>query len=284
MDEKSLKKLLLSKSFFCDNEYLDCYVELITRNKDQVYVAHETQKHHIIPVCYYTDNELVIDNSENNVVNLFYKDHLLAHYYLALCTIGEYKYKMLYAINHITGNIKWMHKDNNFENIANFLNSLDKYQELYEEFKQHQTEKLSGRKRSAEAEAKRLATRKAKGVGKHSEETKQRMRHSHRMSGKPRKLISEEARQKMKKSAKGRNNHIGNVWVNNGERMTLIPKDKLIVYLNEGYVRGRLKLTYSPQALANLKAAGKAAGSKPKSAETKLKISNKLKERHKNGS
>lgn len=45
----------------------------------------KTQLHHIIPRKYYTYNKLEINNSRENLVNLLYKDHILAHYYLALC-------------------------------------------------------------------------------------------------------------------------------------------------------------------------------------------------------
>ena len=85
----SLKEKLLSLKLVVDNEYLDKYVELIESNKDTERKKFETHKHHIIPKFYYRNNNLVIDNSKNNIVNLTLKDHILAHYMLIKCGLGD---------------------------------------------------------------------------------------------------------------------------------------------------------------------------------------------------
>lgn len=47
-------------------------------------------------------NSLEIDNSKENLVNLYYKDHILAHYYLCLCTEGTFKGKLANSFFHLT--------------------------------------------------------------------------------------------------------------------------------------------------------------------------------------
>ena len=44
-----------------------------------------TQVHHIIPKYYFCDNNLKVDDTSQNVVNLMYSDHIKAHYYLCGC-------------------------------------------------------------------------------------------------------------------------------------------------------------------------------------------------------
>lgn len=127
MQKEELKKKLLDLDVFEDNEWLDKYCELIEKNRDQVKIKGETQWHHIIPQCYYVLNHLVIDNSSTNTVNLYFKDHILAHYYLCLCVEGALKYRLENAFLHLTS-YKWSYK--NF----NPKTDLNNYQSIYEEF------------------------------------------------------------------------------------------------------------------------------------------------------
>lgn len=69
---------------------------------------------------------------------LLYKDHILAHYYLALAAKqNEFKYKMIAAINFILGKASQMKLD--VETLKTFTLELDKYQELYEIWRQEQS-------------------------------------------------------------------------------------------------------------------------------------------------
>lgn len=77
-----------TNNLFMDNEYFSKYIDLINKNQHRCYVSGQTQTHHIIPKCYFRKNNLPIDNSDANKVNLLYKDHLLAHCLLSLCTVG----------------------------------------------------------------------------------------------------------------------------------------------------------------------------------------------------
>lgn len=123
---EELKEKLLNTGMINDNEYLDLYVSLIYNNRFTKSQKNKTQIHHIIPRCYYKLVGQEIDNSDDNLVVLLYKDHVLAHYYLSLCSEGKLHYDMAYAMILIRN----LHQD---EIDDDFINSLDKHQELYEE-------------------------------------------------------------------------------------------------------------------------------------------------------
>ena len=81
---------------YIDNEWLDKYLEIIEANLETKKSKKSTQAHHAIPVnAYWTSNEpynrrealkLAKEDEVNFVVNLLYKDHLIIHSYLTLCT------------------------------------------------------------------------------------------------------------------------------------------------------------------------------------------------------
>lgn len=132
-----LKQQLLSYGIFYDNDYFNKYIELINNNKNRSKEVYKTNSHHIIPRSYFKRNNIDIDNSDNNTVNLLYKDHILAHYYFCLCTsIPELKWDSEYSIRYILNN-------KNFKCLPEYsqerelIESLDKLQELYEELKHH---------------------------------------------------------------------------------------------------------------------------------------------------
>lgn len=87
MDSLYLK--LKNLNLFIENEYFIKYVQLMSLNKLTIPQKFVTQKHHIIPKYYFKKNNLVVDNSKNNIVNLQYKDHVLAHYFLINCCSNE---------------------------------------------------------------------------------------------------------------------------------------------------------------------------------------------------
>lgn len=81
-----IKTNLLEKALVIENDYLNKYIQLICDNKNTIKTKFVTHCHHIIPRYYYRVNNLPIDNSKSNLVNLKYSDHILAHYYLAMCS------------------------------------------------------------------------------------------------------------------------------------------------------------------------------------------------------
>ena len=86
---ENVKSILLSTKFFIDNEYIDKYIELINDSRNQPHIKFETAKHHIVPRFIFKYTKKPIDNSKNNLVNLYHWQHLLAHYYLAKSCASE---------------------------------------------------------------------------------------------------------------------------------------------------------------------------------------------------
>ena len=86
---RDVKQTLLNHNGFIDNEYLDLYCRLVERN-GRTQIRHGvTNSHHIIPKSWFKLNKQTVDNTQSNLVNLVYREHVLAHYYLCLCTTDE---------------------------------------------------------------------------------------------------------------------------------------------------------------------------------------------------
>ena len=89
-------KIKLIELGYLDNEWLAKYLEIIEANLDTKRNRKSTQAHHAIPVnSYWTSDEpynraealkLARADKINFEVHLLYKDHLIAHSYLTLCT------------------------------------------------------------------------------------------------------------------------------------------------------------------------------------------------------
>lgn len=126
-----LKQRLLQLNIFEDNAYLDLYCNLIENNINTQNIKFKTNKHHIIPVYYFEYNNLNVDNSTENLVNLLYKDHILAHYYLAMCSkLAGDRSRNVLAIRYLLKGKTLADFD-----IANI--DLNNYQKLYEESRYH---------------------------------------------------------------------------------------------------------------------------------------------------
>ena len=126
MVANELKEKLLSCGVCIDNEYLDKYAELICKNLQREKETFITEEHHIIPKYYFEDNSIEVDNSKSNLVNLIHKEHILAHYYLALCSVGKNVSRNVLAIRYVLHDKSL--SDLNIEEI-----DLDKYQKIYED-------------------------------------------------------------------------------------------------------------------------------------------------------
>ena len=123
---QTIQKKLLDTGLVEDNEYLLKYCNLIVVNykteKDQL----STQSHHIIPRCYFDRTNQPLDNSKANLVNLKYKDHILAHYYLMKAsTVDWFSYSMAHAVQFVIGK-------NKNPTERQLLAKLDEAQECYE--------------------------------------------------------------------------------------------------------------------------------------------------------
>ena len=121
-----LKEYLLGLDFLIDNDYLDKYVDLVIRNQFTAYIKNSTNKHHIVPKYYYCYNNLRVNNDNTNLINLLYRDHILAHYYLAMCSKYDFgKRANIFSISFLLNGKKL--EDLNIEEI-----DFHYYQQLYE--------------------------------------------------------------------------------------------------------------------------------------------------------
>ena len=119
---------LRSQEYFIDNDFLQKYCQLIERHRRTPVRARSTHKHHIIPKSWFKLTNSVINNDLNNLVNLPYREHILAHYYLCLCTSDPFRYANQLALMCLQS---MKHK-----NIVDkqLLQSLPLYNYIYEDY------------------------------------------------------------------------------------------------------------------------------------------------------
>ena len=122
----NLKEKLLGLDVFENNEYLDKYVSLVQSNIYTEKQRFKTQRHHIIPRCFYKYRDLKVDNSDKNLVNLMFKDHILAHCYIVMASKeNEFKYHNRCALYKLIN-----HRD--FSSDRQHLKSMEEVQQAYE--------------------------------------------------------------------------------------------------------------------------------------------------------
>lgn len=112
-------KLLISDIFDKNNIYYQKMIDII--NNPNPLNEKYTEKHHIIPRFVYKDINSEIDNSEDNLIELSIKNHILIHYYAAKCSFKKYKWKCLNAVLRTLGNIKLAKFENNLDEIADII-------------------------------------------------------------------------------------------------------------------------------------------------------------------
>lgn len=196
------KQKLLSIDRFIDNMYLDLYINLIECNLDTAYEKYITQKHHVIPRYIFRSLDMNIDNSKENLVNLKFKDHILAHYYLALCsTNSKDRYCNELAILRMIGDSELPLAD------RYWIEHLDKYQELYKDAQLHNRDAHLGKPSWN------------KGLKYHRTPTKESTKE----------LISNKAKNRYK----------DHIWIHKGNINKHIDRSLLDVYLNDGFEIGR---------------------------------------------
>ena len=92
---QKVKSKLLELGYI-NNEWLDKYLEMLEANLSTTRDRKSTQAHHAIPVNSYWNSDESYNRREaekqsrldeiNFKVHLLYKDHLLIHSYLTMCT------------------------------------------------------------------------------------------------------------------------------------------------------------------------------------------------------
>lgn len=127
---RDVKQTLLNHNGFIDNEYLDLYCRLVERN-GRTQIRHGvTNSHHIIPKSWFKLNKQTVDNTQSNLVNLVYREHVLAHYYLCLCTTDELQFANELALMCLLNRKKLNVVD------KQLIMGLPLYNNIYEHYKQ----------------------------------------------------------------------------------------------------------------------------------------------------
>ena len=143
---EKLKEKLLSLNVIEDNEFLDKYCKLIIDNKDRKREKYKTQKHHIIPRCYFKYIDELCDDSKDNIVILLHKDHVLAHIYLSLIfTVKRIKYANQKAVTRCLNQKIFKENYDYVENVK-LIESLEEYQQIMCESRVLSSELQKGRK------------------------------------------------------------------------------------------------------------------------------------------
>ena len=127
---RDVKQTLLNHVGFTNNEYLDLYCRLVERNGRTPIRPRITNSHHIIPKSWFKINKQVVDNTQSNLVNLVYREHVLAHYYLCLCTTDELQFANELALMCLLNRKKLNVVD------KQLVMGLPLYNNIYEHYKQ----------------------------------------------------------------------------------------------------------------------------------------------------
>lgn len=167
-----LKEHILEHEYFIDNEYLDKYIELINSNITNKREKFRTERHHIIPRAWFVMHNAKVDSTQTNIVNLLYKDHIIAHYLLYKCTSGNLSKSNLKAFMQMTF---YKIKINDAEKRAVLDSIGDELQTVYEDYQRVNSEQNKGKKLSEETKKKISAGGKGRVV---SEATRAKMRKS----------------------------------------------------------------------------------------------------------
>lgn len=258
-----LKNELLELNIFEENQYFDLYVKLIEKNKYREKDRYKTQSHHIIPKYYFKHLNIKVNDLQSNKVNLLYSDHVLAHYYLALCSKNKLDvYANVAFLKRVIKTYSSIYQVNNVD--------ISQYQRLYEEYKIINDEKIKIRRKQflIEKEIKlkqwikekhicehcgKIMTEKyGKGkycckscamTRKHTDETKNKLRilNASGICGRKGKKTSNEVRKKQSESALNYHKKNKFMWINKDGRDKRIDPLILQDYLNDDWKLGRVK-------------------------------------------
>ena len=109
---KIFQKIVLPQTHpFLINKYTNWYYSIIYQCTDRVLVHEYTEKHHIIPDCFYVNNRSKgknpgwiegNSNSKHNIVKLTAKEHFICHWLLTKMTLDISYRRMRYALQSFT--------------------------------------------------------------------------------------------------------------------------------------------------------------------------------------
>ena len=117
--------------YFVNNEYLEKYVRLVEMHKGKQSRKTLTNKHHILPRSWFKMTGREVDNSAQNLVTLAYREHVLAHYFLCLCTEKELQYANELAL------ICLLSRNKMSDSNRQLVKQLPLYNSIYESYKKH---------------------------------------------------------------------------------------------------------------------------------------------------
>lgn len=132
---RDIRGTLLSTGYFVDNEYLSKYCTTVERHTRTKCIRGITNKHHIMPKALFNLLHTEVDNGLANLVNLPYREHALAHYYLCLCTKDEMKYASEMALICLISRKKLSESD------RYLITNLPMYKEIYQDYLNKKTTK-----------------------------------------------------------------------------------------------------------------------------------------------
>lgn len=221
------------KDLFIQNEYYQKYIELINSNIHSKYEKFKFNKHHIIPKIVFGINKQLVDNSVTNIVCLPITQHIMAHYYLALCTTEKYRAAMENAFFHLINSHKEMPDE------IELIKKLPEYENIYIQYCKDLSIRFTHEEKSQAAKL-GWKNRVLRGSFLNNKPTsqKQKLAASKTFKGKPK---SKKQKEKMSKSGKAYHKqhpdaHVGkNNPMYGRKRMHLIsdPTVQLIVKSNE---------------------------------------------------
>jgi hypothetical protein len=124
-------------NIFLSNKYTKWYFNIIEYAKSNPHIGY-TERHHIVPKSFYSSRSETgcIEgdaDTDTNLVNLTARQHYVCHLLLTKMTTGHNKSKMVYALHRtVHGNTK------------NLIKCSRIYESLKEQFRQIQSDKISG--------------------------------------------------------------------------------------------------------------------------------------------
>ena len=237
---EELRERLLQTGYFVNNEYMSRYCELIKDNRNTNRQKYKTQKHHIIPRCYFMCSGLEVDNSNDNIINLLYKDHVLAHYYLVRMFKSKeslFFNKCLNAFFQMVNNNKYNYET--FDTVE--LQSVENYQLLYEQWKYNISQGKIG-KRLTEEHRKKLSL-----SWNREKHITDEIRRKNSEANKGKKL-SDETKKKISLARLGKSASVkGKIVINNGSVKKYINPTDFAIWEKLGWVRGGLRRRHSEE-------------------------------------
>jgi hypothetical protein len=157
-----------------------------------------TEKHHIVPRC------MGGSDDEENLIELSYPQHIMAHYLIAIENKGtEFYYKNMVALNMMLS-FKSKYTEEDILEILSDEEYLNILEERKISFAKRMADIKTGRKHSEESKKKMSEVQKGRIV---SEECKRKLREIN--LGKKLKPLSEETKQKISESLKGHTYNLG---------------------------------------------------------------------------